>query len=232
MVRCAARACVQPGLSLPVEGIGGWHDERGSMQRRAEEPDRRKRQRSRPLPPATSRSPCAKGEHAMTRRPIDVYLNDHLAGATFGADLARRLKTQTEGTDSHSAMSGLAADIEAGLDKLTDLMNHMGITRNPGKRVVAWVTEKASRLKLAGLTSKDTMLGTFLGIEALSLGVEGKAALWTTLRELRGDYPELSSSDLDQLVQRAKVQRQTLETERIAAARRSLTSDGDGDGDR
>jgi len=168
----------------------------------------------------------------MTRRPIDVYLNDHLAGATFGADLARRLKTQTEGTDSHSAMSGLAADIEADLDTLTDLMSHMGITRNPGKRVVAWVTEKASRLKLAGLTSKDTMLGTFLGIETLSLGVEGKAALWTTLRELRGDYPELSSSDLDQLVQRAKVQRQTLETERIAAARRSLTSDGDGDGDR
>ena len=52
------------------------------------------------------------------------------------------------------------------------------------------------------------------------------------LRELRGDYPELSSSDLDQLVQRAKVQRQILETERIAAARRSLTGDGDGDGDR
>ena len=163
----------------------------------------------------------------MTQRPIDVYLNDHLAGATFGADLARRLKTQTEGTDSHSAMSGLAADIEADLDTLTDLMKHMGITRNPGKQVVAWVTEKASRLKLAGLTSKDTMLGTFLGIETLSLGVEGKAALWTTLRELRDHHPELRSTDLDDLLKRAQRQRQVLETERLAAAKRSLTSELD-----
>ena len=111
----------------------------------------------------------------MTQRPIDVYLNDHLAGATFGA----------------------------------------------------WVAEKASRVKLTGLTSGDDQLGTFLSIEALSLGVEGKASLWTTLRELRGDHPELLSTDIDDLLQRAQRQRQVLETERIAAARRSLTRDAE-----
>ena len=91
-------------------------------------------------------------------------------------------------------MSRLAEEIEADLDTLTDLMERLGATRNPGKQVAAWVAEKASRLKLTGVTSGNDELGTLLSIEALSLGVEGKAALWTTLRELRGHYPELAVS--------------------------------------
>jgi hypothetical protein len=163
----------------------------------------------------------------MADRPIDVYLNDHLAGATFGADLARQLEARTEGTDFQPEMSWLATEIEADLDILTDLMQRMGSTQNPSKQVTAWVAEKASRLKLTGLTSGRDELGTFLSIEALSLGVEGKASLWTTLRELRDHYPELLSTDLDDLLQRAHRQRQVVETERIAAARRALAVDAD-----
>jgi hypothetical protein len=161
----------------------------------------------------------------MANRPIDVYLNDHLAGATFGADLARQLEARTQGTDFGPEMSRLTAEIEADLDTLTDLMKQIGATQNPSKQVTAWVAEKASRLKLTGLTSGSDELGTFLSIEALSLGVEGKASLWTTLRELRSDYPELLSLELDDLLQRAERQRHVLEAQRIAAARRSLTTD-------
>ena len=84
----------------------------------------------------------------MAQRPIDVYLNDHLAGATFGADLARRLEAQTEATDFQSEMSRLAEEIEADRDTLTDLMNRIGASQNPSKQVTAWVAEKASRVKL------------------------------------------------------------------------------------
>jgi hypothetical protein len=79
-----------------------------------------------------------------------VYLNDHLAGATFGADLARQLEARTDGTDFQPEMSRLAAEIEADLDTLTDLMKRIGATRNPSKQVTAWVAEKASPLKLTG----------------------------------------------------------------------------------
>ena len=92
----------------------------------------------------------------MAQRPIDVYLNDHLAGATFGADLARRLEAQTEATDFHPEMSRLAEEIEADLDTLTDLMKRIGAPRNPSKQVTAWVAEKASRVKLAGLPPPAT----------------------------------------------------------------------------
>jgi hypothetical protein len=177
--------------------------------------------------PAPSLGGARRESDPMTQRPIDVYLNDHLAGATFGADLARQLEARTAGTDFQPEMARLAAEIEADLDTLSDLMERMGSTRNASKQVTAWVAEKASRVKLTGLTSGDDQVGTFLSIEALSLGVEGKASLWTTLRELRGDHPELLSTDIDDLLQRAQRQRQVLETERIAAARRLLTLDAE-----
>jgi hypothetical protein len=163
----------------------------------------------------------------MTHRPIDVYLNDHLAGATFGADLARQLQARAEGTDFQPEITRLADEIEGDLDTLTDLMQRIGATRNPGKQATAWVAEKASRLKLSGLTSGDDELGTFLSIETLSLGVEGKASLWVTLKELRGHYPELQSTDLDELLQRAQRQRRDLEAARMRAARRSLITDSE-----
>ena len=37
----------------------------------------------------------------MAHRRIDVYLNDHLAGATFGADLARQLEPRARERTSH-----------------------------------------------------------------------------------------------------------------------------------
>src|SRR3979409_354143 len=98
----------------------------------------------------------------MADRPIDVYLNDHLAGATFGADLARQLEARTEGTDFQPEMSRLAAENEADLATLPALMDRIGAARNPSKQVPAWVAEKASRLKLAGLPSGGDELGTFL----------------------------------------------------------------------
>ena len=89
-------------------------------------------------------------------------------------------------------MSRLAGEIEADLDTLTGSdATELGATRNPGKQVAAWVAEKASRLKLTGVSPGSDEIGTFLSIEALSLGVEGKAALWTTLRELAATIPSL-----------------------------------------
>ena len=77
-------------------------------------------------------------DRSIDDRALNVYLNDHLAGATFGADLARQLEGQMEGSAFHAEMSRLATDIEADLDTLKDLMQRLDVPRNPGKRAVAW----------------------------------------------------------------------------------------------
>jgi hypothetical protein len=157
----------------------------------------------------------------MADSAIDTYLNDHLAGALFGSDLAEHLQARTEGTSLGELMKPLASEIEEDRQTLSDLMERMGTTRNPVKRATTWLAEQASRAKFGGLTASETGLGTFLALEAL----EGKVSLWTALKEVADRYPSLSSINLDELRQRAQAQRDMLERERVAACREALQGD-------
>lgn len=156
----------------------------------------------------------------MADKAMDVYLNDHLAGATFGSDLARRIESQARGTPMATGAGELAAQIEEDLKTLLDLMKRMGVDRNPVKQATTWMAERLSRVKLSGLSSGEHTLGLFLSLETLSLGVEGKASLWRALKVVEDRYPALDSSELDALIVRAEAQRKTIESERAAAAKR------------
>jgi hypothetical protein len=167
----------------------------------------------------------------MADKAIDVYLNDHLAGAMFGSDLAQQLAERTEGTVFGQAMGTLASDIEQDRETLRDVMDRMGTSRNPVKQATTYVAEKVSRVKLSGLSAGEDEFGLLLALETLSLGVEGKASMWEVLRDVGGRYPALAQTDFDALLQRARRQREILEQERIEAGRRAFTGAGAGDGD-
>jgi hypothetical protein len=154
----------------------------------------------------------------MADKPLDVYLNDHLAGARFGSDLAHRLARRMGGAVMHD----LAAEIEADRETLQQLMNRLGTTRNPVKEAVTWTGEKLSHVKLSGLTAGSEEFGLFMALETLSLGIEGKQALWVALAEVHDRYPALGEFDLEALRERAGAQRSAVEAERAAAARRAF----------
>jgi hypothetical protein len=42
---------------------------------------------------------------------LGIYLNDHLAGATAGAELARRAAGSTQDREDHAALRGFAAEV-------------------------------------------------------------------------------------------------------------------------
>ena len=55
----------------------------------------------------------------MADNPLDVYLNDHLAGAMLGSDLAEQIRSQNEGTALGQLMESLAPQIKStGIDPL------------------------------------------------------------------------------------------------------------------
>jgi hypothetical protein len=161
----------------------------------------------------------------MADKPLHVYLNDHLAGAAFGADLARQLAERTAGTPFGPTMRTLADDIEADRETLVGLMDRLDVSRNPVKEATTWLGEKLSRVKLSGRSAGHEELGLFLALEALSLGVEGKASLWSTLQRVGERYPPLAGVDLAGLRERALRQRALLEEERVAAADRCFSGD-------
>jgi hypothetical protein len=158
----------------------------------------------------------------MPDKAMQVYLNDHLAGAMFGSDLARQIESQSEGATLGTRIAEVAMQIEEDQQTLSDLMQRMGVTKNPVKQATTWLAEKISRVKLTGASSGHGDVGLFMALETLSLGVEGKASLWRMLKDVHDRYPELEARELDVLIARAEAQREVLEHERRAAGRRAL----------
>lgn len=158
----------------------------------------------------------------MPDKAIDVYLNDHLAGAVLGTDLAEQIQEQNQGTPLGQLMESLAPQIEQDQETLVGLMHALDSSKNPVKQATAWVAEKASRAKFSGMTSGDPELGTFMALETLALGVQGKAGMWTALKQVADEHAPIASMNLDELIYRAQTQYDALERERLAAGRRAL----------
>ena len=149
---------------------------------------------------------------------LHVYLNDHRAGSMMGVELARTLRSRFEGTPRGPFFAELAADIEADRATLDALMASLQVTGNVLKQAGGWTAEKLSRLKLNRWFTGSPPLTVLLEIEALSLGVEGKLALWRSLKVIEATSPVLAAAPLDELIERAQRQRDGLERERISEA--------------
>ena len=160
----------------------------------------------------------------MAENPLEVYLNDHLGGATLGSDLAGQIADHADGTPFAAAAKRLAAEIEEDREALVALMDALDVSRNPVKQVTGWIAEKASRVKFSGAGSGEPDHGLFMAIEALRLGVAGKKCLWISLARVREQHRPLADFDLQALIERAAAQEEILERERLAAGDRALAS--------
>lgn len=160
----------------------------------------------------------------MADKAIDVYLNDHLAGAMLGRDLAEQIQARNHGTALGQLMESLAPQIEQDRQTLIELMRQLDSSKNPVKQATAWITEKASRAKFSGMTSWESELGTFMALETLALGVRGKACMWTALKQVADQHPPIAAMNLDALIERAHAQEDALERERLAAGAQALAN--------
>jgi len=82
----------------------------------------------------------------MAHKGMDVYLNDHLAGAMFGSDLAEQIEEVAEGTPLGDVMRTISAEIEQDRKSLIDLMEAVGTSKNPVKQLTrGWPRRPAAR---------------------------------------------------------------------------------------
>jgi hypothetical protein len=153
-------------------------------------------------------------------RYLATYLNDHLAGATVGVELARRAAGSNKGSRYGAVLQDLSADIAEDRTTLTDLMATVGVGRDRLKILAAWTGEKVGRLKPNGHVTSYSPLSRLEELEILSLGVEGKLAMWRALRDAHG--PTFGGADLEQLIARATRQRERLDELHRNASREAL----------
>ena len=117
----------------------------------------------------------------MSRTLLGIYLNDHLAGATTGVELAKRL-ARTEGEwAGGDKLERLAEEIEQDRAALLEMMAAIGEPVRRLATAVGWVAEQAGRLKPNGRLGSRSPLSRVVEFEAMRLGVEGKVAGWRTL---------------------------------------------------
>jgi len=160
---------------------------------------------------------------AEADRFLAIYLNDHLAGATLGVELARRLRSSNQGDAEFGApLAQLCAEIEEDQKTLERLMEQLGVGRDPVKPALAKAAEKLGRLKLNGRIRGYSPLSRVLELEFLSGLVGGKLQLWNALEQSYGE--SLKGFDFHDLAARADSQGERLEDLHLAAAQRTLPS--------
>jgi hypothetical protein len=160
----------------------------------------------------------------MTKDPLHVYLNDHLAGATAGVDLVKTAAENHDG-DMGEFFQELADAISADFNTLTSLIAQMDAHASGAKEAFAKIGSEVSEAKFSGESVDDPQFGTFLTLETLSIGVEGKLCMWKALKVVEGDYAELASFDVDTLVERAQSQRDRIEGKRLEIAGSALSAE-------
>ena len=150
---------------------------------------------------------------------LGIYLNDHLAGATGGSELARRVAAARRGEEAGDALLRFATDVAADRAAPLDIMAALNVPVRAYKVYAGWIGEKAGRLKLNGRLLARSPLSSLEELEMMRLGVEGKAAGWRTLRLLADADPRVDRDRLAELIARAESQLELLEDLRIRAAR-------------
>jgi hypothetical protein len=158
----------------------------------------------------------------MANEGLATYLNDHLAGSVVALELLAHLEGAYDGSPDEQSIAALRAEIEADRQVLEDLMARLGIAESRPRQATAWLAGKVSELKLLVDDPGQGALRRLEGLEAVSLGIEGKVLLWQTLGALAEEIPGLGQRDYTDLTRAARDQRARVEKLREQAAREAL----------
>ncbi|MBT2444320.1 hypothetical protein J7E93_30350 [Streptomyces sp. ISL-36] len=154
---------------------------------------------------------------------LSIYLNDHLAGAGAGVELMDRIARAHRGRDYEPQLTELAREVREDGRTLRACMEALGVRRRSSRTALGWAVERVGRLKLNGRVLSRSPLSDVLELEAMRLGVEGKAACWRSLHALARTDTRLDADLLEELIQRARRQSQLLEALRARVAGHVLT---------
>ena len=146
-----------------------------------------------------------------------TYLHDHLAGSNFAIELLEFLRDQHAGQPLGTFATALLIDVEEDRQALQRMIDRDGSGVPVLKEAAAWMSEKVTRLKLG-----RGCFGTFQALEALSLGILGKRALWRALATI--DDARIGGEDLRELTARAEAQYGQVEEQRLKAAPAALAA--------
>ncbi|MFE1804639.1 hypothetical protein [Streptomyces sp. NPDC059533] len=149
---------------------------------------------------------------------LELYLNDHLAGASAGVDLLKRAAKSHHGEPFGPQLEHLAREVAQDREILKEIMRSLDVSERRSRAVLGRLGEKAGRLKLNGRLFSRSPLSDVIELEAMRLGVQGKRSCWLTLRTLAKSDARIDAARLAWLLERAEEQAELLEELRTRCA--------------
>jgi nucleoside-diphosphate-sugar epimerase len=122
----------------------------------------------------------------LERDILGLYLSDHLTGATAGVARFQRMARAYADTDLGPDLRRIAAEVRDERVFLRDLIASLELPRRRHRQALAWLAEKAGRLKTNGRPLGSPMTPV-LETEIMRGAVMGKLGAWETLAELSDD---------------------------------------------
>jgi len=136
----------------------------------------------------------------------------------FEAGIELLMTLERTHVEIEPALAALRVDIEQDQTELKALMDRLNIAESGVRKIGGWLLEKTTQLKMRIDDRPGGVLHLFESLEALSLGIEGKLALWRTLKTVADLSPDLACSDYQRLMNRAIEQRSRAEALRLQSA--------------
>ena len=154
----------------------------------------------------------------MANTHLATYLNDHLSGAVLAIELMKHVEHRSNDEAIRARIAGVRAEVERDRAELKALIEKLDLSASVPRRIIGWLSERMAELKLRLDDPFDGSLHLYEAVELLSIGIEGKAALWRALSAVAPQVPGLSGMDYNGLIRRASEQRETLEPTRLYLA--------------
>jgi hypothetical protein len=159
----------------------------------------------------------------MSRDPLAIYLEDHLAGSVAALRLMEELAELEPGTALESKLRGLHAEVSEEQQGLRALLARIDASPSALKQAAAWISEKVGEGKLAIVGRNHPALARLQGLESLVLGLQGKLGLYRVLGDLAAGDRRLDG-DYAGLAERTVAQQAMVEAERRAAGREAFAA--------
>jgi hypothetical protein len=151
---------------------------------------------------------------------LATYLNDHLAGATAGRELAKRAWSSNRGNEFGPTLEWLVVQLTEDREALLELMRAVDAPEDHVKKLGGFIVERLGRLKLNNSLFSYSPLSRLVEHEGLLVGITGKLAAWRALQQI--DDTRLQAVDLERLAERALEQRERVEEQRRKTAKLAL----------
>jgi hypothetical protein len=154
----------------------------------------------------------------MSRDSLITYLNDHLAGSVAALELLDHLIRLQQGAAVEQALAAVRTEVEEDQQTLQSLLHDVGGKESRVRQAAAWLTEKLGQAKLRLDDPGSGELQLLETLEALALGIQGKAALWRALAAASAHLPPARQLDFAALEARAQNQFRRVDSLRLQAA--------------